>query len=396
MADMALSGIKVLDITTRPSGNYCTKLLADYGADVLLVERPGVGHPVRSLGPFKDDDPHPEKSGFFLYLNINKKSITLDIEKPSGASIFKDLVRDADIVVETFPPGTLEGMGLGYPELEKVNPRVVLTSVTPFGQTGPYKDYKGNDLIIQALCSVMAFTGEANREPLKVSGYYAELFGGGGAAVATMGAFWLADETGMGQQVDVSELESLTNIGSIYILSHAYTGMLRPKYVPKFPNILPCKDGWIGINLLTQWHWEYFCQLMGREDLLKEPKYALPSQRGLVHQELSDIFRPLLMERTAEELFHKAAGEMALPLGIPLRADQIMEWPQHKARGFIVDVEHPVIGKTKILGAPFRLSESPWQLRSPAPLLGQHNEEVYAKLGYGKEDLVLLRERGII
>ena len=395
MADAALDGIRVLDLCEGVFG-YCGKLLADYGARVVKVERPGAGDAARRMWPFKDDDPDPEKSGLFLYLNSNKLGVTMDLESEEGRGLFRALVKDADCVLESYPPGTLDALGLGFGELERINSRIVLTSVTPFGQAGPYRDYKGPDLVIQALQGSLGGWGRADREPLKTPSYVTEFFTGAGAAMATLGAFWHAEETGEGQRVDVGSLEAQTLVSGPGLMRYVYTGMVPPRAAAPFPGVMKCKDGFIGVNLLTQWHWESFCRLLGKEELLEREEYASPPMRALHAQELYEVFQPILLEHTSDELFHRAAGELQLPLAPVPRVDELPDLEQHRARGFFREVAHPVIGPTLMPGPPFALPESPWELRRPAPLLGQHNRDVYGALGYSDEGLADLARRGVI
>ena len=198
MADQSLSDVKVLDLTWYIAGPYCTKLLADYGADVIKVERPGSGDPARSLGPFLGDDPHPEKSGLFLHLNTNKRSITLNLKSEMGKKIFKELVKEADILLESFSPRVMPSLGLSYEELEKINPRLVMTSISNFGQTGPYRDFRLSELVLSAMGTAMYIQGVPEREPVKIGGTVIQFQVGNIAAVATIFALYGSEVRGIG------------------------------------------------------------------------------------------------------------------------------------------------------------------------------------------------------
>ncbi len=209
MTTNALEGVRVLDLTHHIAGPWCTKLLADYGADVIKIERPGSGDPTRSIGPFYHDDPHLEKSGLFLHLNTNKRSVTLDLKRPTGQDIARRLAQNVDIVVESFSPGVMADLGLDYPILEKLNPRVVVTSISNFGQTGPYRDLKASEIVSSAMGGPMNVTGHAEREPLKLGGSIVAYQAGSVAAYSTMVALYQAEEDdGEGQHVDVSIYET--------------------------------------------------------------------------------------------------------------------------------------------------------------------------------------------
>jgi len=225
--EQALSDVKVLDLTWHISGPYCTKLFADYGADVIKVERPGEGDPARGTGPFFQDDPHPEKSGLFLHLNTNKKSITLNLKSETGKRILKELVKDVDILVESFSPRVMPSLGLDYEVLEKVNPNLVMTSISNFGQTGPYQDFKMSELILSGMGGDMYSCGLPDREPVKMGANIVQYQVGTMAATATVFAFYAARYQGVGQHVDVSMME--TQLGTIdrrapELLAYQYVG----------------------------------------------------------------------------------------------------------------------------------------------------------------------------
>ena len=206
MADGALSHVRVLDFTNQVAGPYCTKLLADYGADVIKVERPGMGDAARSMGPFPGDIPHPEKSGLFLHLNTNKRSVTLDLKSKAGKKIARQLAAEADLVVESFRPGVMDRLGLGFEELRASNPRLVMTSISNFGQTGPYRDYKSSDIMVYSMGGEMHSTGLEDREPVKLGANVVLYQAGSVAAVGSAGALFLSQDDGPGQRVDVSIL----------------------------------------------------------------------------------------------------------------------------------------------------------------------------------------------
>ncbi len=397
MSQQALSGLFVLDLSENVSGPFCAKLLADYGAEVLKIEKPGEGDPARRMGPFLGDEPHLEKSGIFLFLNSNKKGITLNLSRKSGIAIFAKLVQKADIVLENFGPGVMAGFGLDYQALAKINPSLIMTSISYFGKEGPYCDYQGSDIIAQAMGGLMQLTGEPEREPLKLPGSQAEFQAGLNAAVATLCALYFRDQTGAGQQVDVSVQEAVASILESTVATYNYSGHIRGRLVSRHPlqcpsRVMPCRDGWIHVQAGA--NWDHFAAFLETPQLL-EPKLA-SMLRYHYADEVEGLIQPWLMKHGAEEIF-SSGQEWRIPFALVLGIEELREDPQYKARGFFPEVDHPVAGRFAYPGAPFRMSETPWQMVRPAPLLGEHNEEVYVgKLGFSREDLARLGRNGAI
>jgi CoA:oxalate CoA-transferase len=399
MGEQALSDIKVLDLTHYVGGPYCTKLLADFGAEVVKVEKPGCGDGARKWGPFLHDRPHTEGSGLFLYLNSNKKSITLNLKTKAGQKIFKELVKQADLLVENFSPRVMPSLGLDYKTLEKINPALVMTSISNFGQTGPYRNYKANELIEYALSGWLYCVGEPDRDPVQCACMYPLYNAGVWAALSSLAALRYRDITGEGQHVDVSIMEC------------QYTHTLHPPVVQRYigyneyarcgnppPGITPCKDGYIGLNALHEGHWDALCGFLGLEEVRDDPKFRTVSGRRQNSGELMNKIRPhleKLLDREKEELFH-SLQEWRVPAGICCSTEDIVNCAQLKAREYFVEIDHPYMGRILIPGAPFKMSETPWAIRSTAPLLGEHNQEIYSQLGHTKEDTVRLRQQGII
>ncbi|MBI4216250.1 MAG: CoA transferase [Chloroflexi bacterium] len=399
--EQPLSDLKILDFTHAIAGPYCTKLLADLGAEVVKIERPGIGDPARAMAPFLHDDPHPEKSGLFLHLNTNKRGVTLDLKTTSGQSLARTLAQEVDAVVESFRPGVMASLGLDYEALGRDNPRLVYASISNFGQTGPYRDYKATEIVIAAMGWEMYSCGQPDREPLKPGATVLQFQGGLIAAVATMGALTYARRTGQGQYVDVSLME--TQAGTIdrryqSLLRYQYSGEYTKRAVPGGMSIMPsgpypCADGFVRFLTLPQW-WPRLCEMLGQPQLASDPRFA-----NRYNVEMKGEVDALVMAWCMERGKVKCATE-AQSHGIPClpvnTAEDLLKDPQIQERGFFVEVEHPVMGKTKLPGAPYKLKQSPWALRRPAPTLGQHNAEVLGALGYGPDDLVRLRGLGVI
>ncbi|MCJ7521363.1 MAG: CoA transferase [Dehalococcoidia bacterium] len=406
MPDQALSDIKVLDLTWHIAGPYCTKLLADYGADVIKVEKPGTGDPARKMGPFFQDDPNPEKSGLFLHLNTNKKGITLNLKTATGRNIIKELVKEVDILVESFRPCVMPSLGLDYQTLEQINPNLVMVSISSFGQTGPYRDFKATEIVEYAMGGEMYSTGIAGREPLKLGGNVVQYQAGTVAAVSTMGALFAAGAQGIGQHVDVSIMETQaasTDRRILYLLSYACAGVVTTRWPPPRESVrmlimpqgvYPCKDGFVNTLSLPQW-WPRYIEAMEMPELKDDPRFQniFSAEAGM---EFDAIWYSWLADHTRAELFEKfiKAKIASAPVYTP---EDLLNYSHLKERGFFTEIDHPETGKVAYPGAPVKLTESPWQIKRAAPLMGQHNEEVYCEiLGYTREDVVKLRESGVI
>ncbi|MDD4860325.1 MAG: CoA transferase [Dehalococcoidales bacterium] len=392
--EQALAGTRVLDLSDFVAGQYCTRILAGFGADVIKIEEPGLGDITRSIEPFLNDEPGTERSGLFLYLNGNKQSITLNLKSAAGIRIFKALVRDADILVESFRPGVMKRLGLGYAALEKINPRLVVTSITNFGQSGPYRDYKASHLVLWGMNGSRYTNGQPGKPPWQGPNWLSDYMSGCFAYNGTMAALYQRNETGIGQQVDVSMYEAMMQMALHPAVMYSY---LKKSYYNLgicYLGVFPCKDGYIGINMLTQPQWHAICDFFGLSELKEDPRLQ---NLGMIVERLDEVramFAPRIAEWKAADLF-QAAVEWRIPAGLVSTPQEITQSPQHKARGFLEEVVHPVMGKVAMPGAPFKMMESPWQ-SARAPLLGEHNAEVYGRLGYSKDDLVRLREGGVI
>jgi len=398
---LALEDVKVIEYGNLICAPYCGKMLADLGADVIKIEKPGVGDIARRRAPFLDDIPGPERSGMFLDLNTNKRGVTLDIEKATGREIFKKLISDADILIEDTKPGTLDSLGLGYDALKSINPRLVMTSITPFGQTGPYKDYKGSDLIAWHMGGAGYVTprwaGTTEQEPLRVM-QMASFITGITAAVATMCALRVQRCTGIGQQVDVSQLEAIIALIAehtpVWPYEHGNPTRVSRAYFAPF-HFLKCKDGWVHLTG-DDYHWQRFVNIMDNPEWADEELFGDRFSRGDYWESLEPLITEWTMKHTKADLF-KLAKEKKIPLAPANSVAEVVENRQLKERGFFIAMEHPEAGKLTCPGAPYKFSKTPWTIRKPAPLLGQHNEDIYCnQLGYTKRELTKMYEAGII
>ncbi len=399
MLPQALSDLRVLDLTHYVAGPYATKLLADYGAAVLKVEPPGTGEGARRLGPFPKDMPDQERSGMFLFLNTNKVGITLNLKTEDGRRLLLRLLPDYDVLVENFRPGVMERLGLDYATLSQSNPRLVMTRISNFGQTGPYRDYKAVDMVNQGMGGSLFISGEATREPVRFVGHQAQFHAGLVGAVSTMGAMWHAWRTGEGQQVDISMMEVGINIHELDVEIYAYSGELRKRVSSQYGNypweVYRCRDGFIALCVNNR-QWRRVGNWIGQPELSKDPSLATPAQRYARYDELQAIFVPYCLERSMAELVTSAQAAHVPAMPVYCTKDMV-EDPQYKSRDYFLGAEHAKAGGVTYPGAPFKLSETPWQLRRPAPMLGEHNEEVLCgRLGMSRADLVRLRQAGVI
>jgi len=403
MRDKALSGVKVLEYAQLVTGPYCTKLLADLGAEVIKIEEPGIGDEARRRGPFLNDIPHPERSGLFLYVNTNKLGITLGVETATGKKIFRELAKEADILVEDKPPGVMNGLGLDYESLREINPRLVMTSITPFGQTGPYKNYKAYHLnVVHASGGgYLHPPGSPNlkREPTKGGGLFDDYSSGVTAAVGTLGALYVQRMTGKGQHVDVSKQEAVSSLDGVTLAQYPNEGIV-PRRVPIRPMrmVLPCKDGYVigGGGALQDDQWQAMKKLLGNPAWAEDEKFKDEDSRGEHLEEISLHFAEWVLPRYREEYYHQgqAAG---LAVALVRTAGEVVNSEQFMERRFFVEIDHPETGRLKYPSVPYRFSATPFRVTRPAPLLGQHNEEIYCqRLGYSRQELVRMREAGII
>ncbi len=384
-----LADLRVIDLTHGIAGPYCTKLLADFGADVIKVERPGRGDYARSQGPFPGDVPHPEKSGLFLFLNTNKRGIVLDIKTPQAVEMVKELVRDADMLVESFRPGVMERLGLSYEALAKINPNLVMTSISNFGQTGPYRDYLASELVLYGMGGIMSRSGWPDRYPLKLGGNHVQYQAGNVAAMATMFAGYAQRRQAVGgQHVDISIFETQMasfNSRMPTLLTYQYIGVRPPRQAPGavgfgFPaGFYPCQDGYVNVTGGGAF-WPRLCALLGRPDLVTNPRFAPPL--GQLDPEAreefeSTIWLPWVMERTKLQVVEECQKYEILSGAVNTIDEVVDSNPQFAARGYWVEIPHPVAGTFRYPGAPIYTSQERWwRIRRPAPLLGQHTEEV--------------------
>lgn len=397
-SDLPLGGVRVLDLSEGFAGPLCAKLLGALGADVLKVERPGGGDIARTLPPFLGDDPGTERSGLFLYLNTNKRGVTLDVEQEGGRGLARQLIERSDLVIESFAPGQLDVWGLGYEALAASDPALTLVSVTEFGQTGPYRDFTSSDLVAAALGGLLYMSGSADREPLQLGGTPAAAFAGLSAFSGALVALHYREATGEGQWVDVSELEGLAVAQEYPGVTYAYKHEIRERS-NDFAPTLEASDGYVGL-MYRQPNWHDFCEMIEMPELEDDPRFATTAARRQHADQLNALVGPWIRQQRKHDLYERGQS-MRMPVGYLCTAADLIESPQYRERGFFTEIDHPTAGRLTYPGLPFLMHEaSGHQLEwptEPAPLLGQHNEQVYCEeLGLGQSELASLLERGVV
>ncbi len=399
MQQAALEGVRVLDFTHHVAGPYCTKLLADFGADVVKIERPGCGDPARRMGPFAHDTPNPDMSLPFLYLNTSKCGVTLNLKSRMGREIALQLAAEADVVVENFSPRVMPSLGLDYDAISAVNPDVIMVSVSNFGQTGPYRDYKATEIVEYALGGMAYIFGSQAREPLVHAYNQAQFKAGANAASAAAIAVFQRLMTGRGDYVDVSIQESMvtalrdtasvyTYQGGIKTRAAAYTGEM-----PRGP--LSAGDGYVVPVVFGGVDWADLSEFLGSPALADE-RFTTAEGRRDNARDLREEVEQGIARHDADELFYAAHKRRGYIFGLVQDPSQVFDNPQYNHRAYFADVEHPVAGSASYPGAPFEMSDTPWRARLPAPTLGQHNAEVFGGLCFSQDDLVTLKATGDI
>jgi crotonobetainyl-CoA:carnitine CoA-transferase CaiB-like acyl-CoA transferase len=403
----ALDGVRVLDLSRVLAGPWCTQTLADLGADVIKVERPGSGDDTRGWGPpfLKDREGHDtSEAAYYLGTNRNKRSITVDLARPEGQALIRRLALHCDVVVENFKVGDMARYGLDADSLRALNPRLVYCSITGFGQTGPYRDRAGYDYAIQGIGGLMSVTGERDDlpggGPQKVGVAVADLFTGLYATVAILAALRHRDATGQGQAIDMALLDTqvamLANLGANYLVTRQppkRAGNAHQNIVPY--QVFEVADGHLIRAVGNDGQFARFCEVAGRPELASDPRYAKNADRVRHRAELVPLLAGLMKQRPKAEWL--AALEAAkVPCGAINHLGEVFADPQVKARGMTTTLPHPLAGSVELVSSPIKLSATPVSARRPPPLLGQHTDEVLAELGWTEVERQALRAAGAI
>ena len=398
-----LSELRVLELAHRPSGAFCAKLLAGQGADTIKVEPPGWGEQARHEPPFIDDLPHPDRGTSFLAFNTNKRGVTLDVQQAGGRELFLRLAQSADIVIESYPPGTMSELGLGFDVLSAANPRLIMVSITYYGQDGPYADYQGDDLVAQAMGGYLyAVTGSASQPPMGTALQQMEITAARNGAVAVMAALLRREQTEQGAHIDVSTMEAAVSTPSGLIHPYTYTGR-NPHRGGSDGNVmdgmhLPTLDGEVtlttaGTGGRPMQAWAEFLEEPG----LLDPKFASRAGRMEHWEELHDLVAPRLAQWTNLDLMRETMAR-GLVIGLVQTPTQVVESPHLEERGFFVELDHARAGLLKYPGSGFFIDgENAMAADRPAPRLGEHNEEILCgELGLSRRELGLLRAARVI
>ncbi|MCY3824777.1 MAG: CoA transferase [Nitrospinae bacterium] len=392
-----LEGIRVVDLTRILAGPYCTMMLGDMGAEVIKIENPDGGDDTRGWGP-------PFLNGvstYFISINRNKKSLTLNLKDERGKELLRDLIRKGDVVVENFRPGALDKLGFSWEEIHRINPAVIFASLSGFGQTGPRSSEPGFDVVIQGEGGIMSITGEPDGPPSKFGASIADITAGMLAAQGILLSLYHREKTGVGQMVDVGMLDGQVALLTYHANNYFGTGKLPPRRGNKHPSITPyetyeCKDGYFNLGVGNDSLWRRFCDAMGLGDIKEDPKFAINKDRVDNRLELQEILDAFFAEKTVGETLEALRGA-GIPCGPINNLEQVLNEPQVLAREMVVDVDVPVAGPTKVTGVPIKLSETPGAVRTPPPTLGQHTEEVLESvLGMDEAQRNALRDEGVV
>ena len=383
MAELALEGIRVIDLTSHLSGPYCSMLLADQGADVIKVERPEEGDDVRGMPPFING-----QSATFMLWNRNKRSIALDLKEERDRRLCRELAQGADVFLENFKPGTAARLGLGYEELSVLNPRLVYASISGYGQTGPYAERPGFDLMMQAMTGIMSVNGPEDGPPHRLPVALCDIGAGMFAAFGILAALQARTRSGKGQRVDTSLYEAGLAFG-VYEAAHLFATGERPPRLGQGHRggapyqVFRTKDGWVTIGPNTEPLWRRFCAVIGRPELVEDARFRERKGRVANRKALVALLEEVLVRESTRH-WADLLNEAAIPVGPVRTYDEVYEDPQVKARKMVAEIDHPLAGRTRTLGIPVKLSATPGTLRRPAPRLGEHTEEILKELAASK------------
>jgi crotonobetainyl-CoA:carnitine CoA-transferase CaiB-like acyl-CoA transferase len=399
-----LEGIRVLDITRALAGPYCTMMLGDLGADVIKVERPEIGDETRGWGPpfvGKPYGPYPGESAYFIATNRNKRSVTVNIRTEEGQEIVRRLAGISDILVENYRTGDLDKLGLGYPDLHRLYPKLIYCSVSGYGRTGPFANRPGYDAILQAEGGMMSVTGPVEGPPSRVGIPIIDITSGMFASTAILSALHAREKTGEGQLVDVSLFEShiarLSNVASNYLVGGEpprRLGNAHPNLVPY--QAFPARDGWLIVGIANEKQWGLLCDMLGRPDMKTDSRFTPNGNRVANRKILVDELTEIFSQRDVNDWLADMASA-GLPCGPINSIPDVFSHPQAQARNMIIESEHASAGTVKMPGFPYKLSQTPAEIHRPPPTLGQHTEEVLTSLlDYSPENVALLRDKSAI
>ncbi len=392
-----LDGVRILDLSRMLTGGYATMLFGDLGAEVIKIEPPGTGDPLRKMPPHFDQG----ESAYFLSISRNKKSVTLDLRKEEGREIFYGLVKTADIVFDNFRVGVLEKLGVDFDTLRKTNPKIVCCSNSTYGHTGPLRDGPGFDLVIQALSGMMSYTGEPGRVPVRMGAPMGDLAGSMFACYSICAALYAAEKTGEGRKIDLSLLDCLISMHT-YVSEYFWIGNQLPKPAGSgHMSVVPYRayrtsDGFITIAIFVEKFWQLLCNVIGQPELGQDDRYNSTAKRLEKRDEVDALLEEIFPTKTSDQ-WMVLLNKEGVPAAPVLRIDQVFEHEQVLDRQMVVDVPHPVSGTLKMIGNPVNQPDVDEQPMEASPLLGQHTEEILKGiLGITDDRLRHLRERAVI
>lgn len=391
-----LEGIKVLDLSRALAGPYCTMMLADMGAEVIKIEMPERGDDSRAWGP-----PFIEgESAYFISVNRNKKSMTLNLKKEKSIEIVHRLIKQSDVLIENFRPGTMEKLSLSYDEVKEINPKIIYCSISGFGQDGPYRLLPGMDQVLQGMGGLMSITGEPDGPPVKVGVAVADIAGGMFAAYGIVIALFNRETGGKGQMIDLSLLDC-----QVAWLTYRAGSFFASGEIPKplgsgHPVIVPyqafkAKDVYVNVAAGNDQLWQKFCKALGLENIMNEQRFATNAMRVKNREEIIEIIGDVICTKKADEWL-KTLTEAGVPCGPIYTMDKIFSDPQVLHREMVKELEHPTAGKVKVTGIPIKLSNTPGEILTAPPTLGQHTKEILTELGYNNEDIDKMSQEKII
>ena len=391
-----LAGVVVLDASRVLAGPYAAMWLGDLGAEVIKVERPDTGDQTRAWGP-----PYTQgESAYYLSINRNKRSLTLNLKHPEGQEIFRRLVQRSDVLIENFRPGTLERYGLGLEALRRLNPRLIHCTITGYGLTGPWRDRPTYDLVLQAESGLMSITGEPDRPPVRVGVAVLDLAAGLMAVQGILAALWARERSGEGQHIEVSMLEAGVSLLTYMAQGYLLTGELPERLGSGHPNIVPyqafpTQDGYLVVAVGSPEIWTRFCRALGRPDLETDPRFADNPSRVRHRHELEKLLIEIFRQRPTQEWVDLLQAH-DVPVTPVNDLAAVFRLPPLVERDFLQKIQHPTLGSLPMLGVPVHFERTPAQIRRHPPRLGEHTEEILQELGYSPEDIRRLWEAGAV
>lgn len=391
-----LEGLVILDLSRVLAGPYASMMLGDFGANIIKIEPPEVGDDSRAFGPFIG-----KESAYYMSLNRNKRSMTLNLKEPEAKELFKKMVEKADVVLENYRPGTMEKFGLGYEELKKINPKLIYAACSGFGHTGPYMDKPAYDIIVQAMGGIMSITGAENGEPTRVGASVGDIIAGLFTTIGLTMALYHRSMTGEGQKIDVGMLDCQVAVLENAISRYFVNGVAPTPLGNRHPSITPfesftASDGHVIVGAGNDRLWDKLCTLIGHPELIKDPRFATNADRTKNEKELKVILDSVFKAKTINAWLQEleAAGVPCAPINT---VDKIVNDPQVKAREMIVEVEHPIAGKLHVPGIPIKMSATPGAVEEPAPLLGEHTFEIlHELLGLSEGEVKHLYDKNVL